>query len=193
MTTILRMPVSERRIDRAPLFGPHMWAACDSSMTHILSGHRNELEGRGMLRRIMIGGLAATLALVVLAGCGGPETSPSAAAASPADSPAATTAPVATVAPTVAPEPTPVARVTMLAICAGVAVRTGPTMTDEVLVRAVKLTKVRVDGTVTGDPYEASACGTSGADWIKIARINGSSVKKLYGVKYAYSAAGFWQ
>lgn len=146
-----------------------------------------------MLRRIIVGGLAATLALAVLAGCGGPEASPSASAAAPANSPAATSAPVPTEAPTVAPEPTPAAAVKMLAICAGVAVRTGPTMTDEILVRAVKLTKVRIAGTVTGDPYEAGACGTSGADWIKIDRINGSSVKKLYGVKYAYSAAGFWQ
>ncbi len=148
-----------------------------------------------MLRRITVGGLAATLALVVLAGCGGPEASPSAStsASTPAESPAATTAPIATLAPTVAPEPTPVAAVKMLAVCAGVAIRKGPTMTDEVLVRAVKLTKVRVAGTVTGDPYEAGACGASGADWIKIDRINGSSVKKLYGVKYAYSAAGFWQ
>ena len=146
-----------------------------------------------MLRRIMVGGLAATLALAVLAGCGGPETSPSPSASSPANPPAATTAPVPTEAPTVAPEPTPAAAVRLLAICAGVAIRSGPTMTDEVFVRAVKLTKVRVAGTVTGDPYEAGACGTSGADWIKIDRINGSSVKKLYGVKYAYSAAGFWQ
>jgi hypothetical protein len=150
-------------------------------------------EGPGMPRRIMVGGLAATLALAVLAGCGGAEASPSASAVVPAGSPAATPAPAPTEAPTVAPEPTPAAAVRMLAICAGVAVRTGPTMTDEVLVRAVKLTKVRVAGTVTGDPYEAGACGTSGADWIKIDRINGSSVKKLYGVQYAYSAAGFWQ
>lgn len=146
-----------------------------------------------MLRRIIVGGLAVTLALSVLAGCGGPETSPSVSPSSPVSSPAPTTAPAPTEAPTVAPEPTPAAAIKMLAICAGVAVRTGPTMTDEILVRAVKLTKVRVAETVTGDPYEAGACGTSGADWIKIDRINGSSVKKLYGVKYAYSAAGFWQ
>ncbi len=146
-----------------------------------------------MLRRIIAGGLAATLALAVLAGCGGPEASPSASATSPTDPPAATTAPVPTDAPTVAPEPTPAVALKMLAICAGVAIRTGPTMTDEVLVRAVKLTKVRVAGTVTGDPYEAVTCGTGGADWIRIDRINGSSVKKLYGIKYAYSAAGFWQ
>lgn len=146
-----------------------------------------------MLRRIIAGGLATTLALAVLAGCGGPEASPSASASSPTDPPAATTAPVPTEAPTVAPEPTPATAVRMLAICAGVAIRTGPTMTDEILVRAVKLTKVRIAGTVTGDPYEAGACGTSGADWIRIDRINGTSVKKLYGIKYAYSAAGFWQ
>jgi hypothetical protein len=147
-----------------------------------------------MRRGIGSGVAAALLVLVIVAGCGGSEASPSP-SPSEAASPAATTAPAASEAPpTSEPEASATAgAVRMLAACAGVAVRTGPTMTDEVLVRVAKLTKVRVVETVTGDPYEVEGCGTSGADWIKIDRINGTSVKKLYDVPFAYAAAGFFE
>jgi hypothetical protein len=152
-----------------------------------------------MRRRIESGGMAVLLVLVLatLAACGGSEASASPSASTPAETPpAATEAPTPTAAPaTDEPVATPTgeAAVRLLAICEGVAIRTGPTMTDEVLVRAAKLTKVRVVETVTGDPYDAVACGTGGSDWLKIDRINGSSVKKLYGVPFAYAAAGFFE
>lgn len=150
-----------------------------------------------MPRRPFAGGLAVTLALVIIAGCGGSESTPSASVdASPTTAPPATLTPVATPASTPAtglPTPAGSETVKMLAICAGVAIRKGPTLTDEVLVRAAKLTKVRVVGTVTGDPYDGGTCGTSGADWIQIDRVNGKSAKKLYGVEYVYAAAGFFQ
>ena len=147
-----------------------------------------------MPRRTIAGGVATTLVMALLVACGGSEATPTPSAEAPTVAPA-TQAPAAT--PATTPTPAPSApgseRVTMLAVCAGVAIRKGPTLTDEVLVRAVKLTKVRVVGTVTGDPYDGGTCGTSGADWIQIDRINGKSVKKLYGAKYAYAAAGFFQ
>jgi hypothetical protein len=147
-----------------------------------------------MLRRIVTGGLAATLILVVLAGCGGSEASPSPSASEVASAAAPTEAPVATTAPSVEPEPSATTTVVrMLAVCAGVAIRSGPSTDDELLVRVAKLTKVRVAATVEGDPYEATTCGESGSDWVKIDRINGTSVKKLYGVPFGYGAAGFFE
>jgi hypothetical protein len=154
------------------------------------------LEGPRMLRRIAVGSVAVSL-LLALAGCGGSEASPSASASAasvPASTSAPTTAPVQTAPPATEPPASAApGAVRLLAACDGVAIRKGPTMTDEVLVRVVKLTKIRVAGTVTGDPYEAVACGTSGASWVKIDRINGTSVQKLYGVKFGYAAAGFFQ
>ncbi len=81
----------------------------------------------------------------------------------------------------------------MAAMCAGVGVRKGPTKGDDLLVRVNKGTKVRVVETVTGDPYEAGSCGTSGDEWLKIDRIGGKSVKALYGVPYGYAAGGFFE
>ena len=147
-----------------------------------------------MQRRKLAGAAAAALALVVLAGCGGSDATPSPSAEESASTaPAATQAPAST-APSTAPEATAGAgKEKLLAICAGVAVRKGPTTGDDLLVRVAKLTKIRVVETVQGESYEAGACGTSGSDWLKIDRINGTSVKKLYGVKYGYAAAGFFQ
>ena len=81
----------------------------------------------------------------------------------------------------------------MLAACEGVALRAEPSTGAEIVTRVAKLTKVRVAETLVGEAYTAGPCGTSGSDWIKIDRINGTSVKKLYGMRFAYAAAGFFQ
>jgi hypothetical protein len=145
------------------------------------------------MRRMAVSGVTAAMLLVLLAACGGSEasTSPS--------SEVATEAPIESTAPAVeelsaAPEETAIPEtVPMTASCGGIGVRKGPTKTDDLLVRVNKGTKVRVVETVTGDPYEAGSCGTSGDDWLKIDRIGGKSVKALYGVPYGYAAGGFFE
>jgi uncharacterized protein YgiM (DUF1202 family) len=81
----------------------------------------------------------------------------------------------------------------MTSLCAGVAIRKGPSTDDAVVGRVVKGTKVRVVETVPGASYEAGACGSSGSDWIKLDRVAGKSASTLYGVKYVYAAAGFFE
>jgi hypothetical protein len=93
--------------------------------------------------------------------------------------------------PTEAPATTGTVRMT--ALCAGVGVRKDPAADGDLVVRIAKGAKVRVVETVTGDPYEAGSCGQSGDDWLKIDRINGKSVKTLYGVTYGYAAGGFFK
>ncbi len=147
-----------------------------------------------MKRRLGIGTVFATMIVLVLAGCGGSDASPS--IDPPASVAPATQAPVApTTAPTLAPEETVAitTSATMIAQCGGVGVRMTPAADGELLVRVKAGTKVRVAETVTGDAYTAGACGDSGDGWIKIDRINGKSVKSLYGQKFGYAAAGFFQ
>jgi uncharacterized protein YgiM (DUF1202 family) len=140
-----------------------------------------------------VGGVTAAMLLVLLAACGGAEASPSASAD------AATEAPIESMAPEVeepsaeVEEPAVPETVSLVAQCAGVGVRKGPTKSDDVLVRVNKGTKVRVVETVTGDPYEAGSCGTSGDEWLKIDRIGGKSVQALYGVPFGYTAGGFFE
>ena len=147
-----------------------------------------------MLNRMAVDGVAAAMILVVLAGCGGSEASPSAAASDAPATPAVTTAP-ASGGPSAEPEATdsPAAVVRLIAQCAGVGIRKGPALDDELLVRVSKGAKVRVVETVTGDPYEAGSCGQSGDDWLKIDRINGKSVQSLYDVPFGYAAGGFFK
>ena len=141
-----------------------------------------------------IGTTAAWLVLlaVLVAACGGGEASPS-----PSVAPEPTAAPtdaLATEAPSAEPATAPPAEVVrLIARCEGVAIRTEPATTAEVVVRVPKLTKVRVAETLEGEAYTAPACGTSGSEWIKIDRINGRSVRKLYGVRFGYAAAGFFE
>ena len=146
-----------------------------------------------MMRRMAVGGVTAAMLLVLLGACGGSEASPSveaeAATEAPIDSPAPEVEePSAESEATAVPE-----TVRMVALCAGVGVRKGPTTDDKVLVRVNKGTKVRVVETLTGDPYEAGSCGTSGDEWLKIDRIGGKSVEVLYGVPYGYAAGGFFE
>jgi hypothetical protein len=147
-----------------------------------------------MKRRLGIGTVSATMIVLVLAGCGGSEASPSAEAA--ASIAPATQAPVApTTAPSVAPEATAVtsASTKLFSQCGGVGVRATPATDGGLLVRLKAGVKVRVVETVTGDAYTAGACGDSGDAWIKIDRIDGKSVKSLYGQRFGYAAAGFFK
>ena len=147
-----------------------------------------------MMRRMAVGSVAAALIVLVVAGCGGSEASPSASAAA-SEAPAATPEPVATEAPSAeaTEAPATAATVRMTALCAGVGVRKDPAPDGELIVRVAKGSTVRVVETVTGDPYEAGSCGESGDDWLKIDRINGKSVKTLYGVAFGYAAGGFFK
>jgi hypothetical protein len=61
------------------------------------------------------------------------------------------------------------------------------------IVRVPKLTKVRVVATVDGEAYTTGACGTSGSQWVKVDRVNGTSMRKLYDVPFGYAAAGFFE
>lgn len=146
-----------------------------------------------MMRRMVVGGVTAAMLLVLLGACGGSEPSPS------AEAEAATEAPIDSPVPQIEeppaePEATAAPEtVRMAAMCAGVGVREGPSKDDKVLVRVNKGTKVRVVETVTGDAYEAGACGTSGDEWLKIDRIGGKSIEALYGVPYGYAAGGFFE
>jgi len=139
-----------------------------------------------MLRRLIVVGFA----VVVIAGCG--SASPTAApSASPADVP--TTAP--TTAPTEEPvvEPTAVTQTTMTAICNAVGVRKLPSSTGALIVRIGLGAEVRVVEVVPGDPYEAGACGSAGDIWLKVDQAGGKSIQTLYGMSFAYTAAGFFR
>jgi hypothetical protein len=133
------------------------------------------------------------LVVVLVAACGGgggASPSPSVVAEPTA---APTQAPPSE-APSVEPASEPPAVIDRrLASCEGVAIRTEASTTAELVVRVAKLTKVRVAETLDGEAYTAGPCGTSGSEWIKIDRINGTSVKKLYGVPFGYAAAGFFE
>ncbi len=146
------------------------------------------------MRRMAVGSVAAALIVLVVAGCGGSEASPSASSVA-SDAPTPTEEPVATEAPSVdaseAPSATEVVKMT--ALCAGVGVRKEPATDAALVVRVPKGATVRVVETVTGDPYEAGSCGQDGDDWLKIDRINGKSVKALYGVPFGYAAGGFFK
>jgi len=63
----------------------------------------------------------------------------------------------------------------------------------KVIVRVKAGAKVRVVEAVAGDAYQGGSCGTAGADWLKVDRVNGKAVKAQYGVPFGYVAAGFFQ
>lgn len=139
-----------------------------------------------MLRGLILAALAA----VIVASCGSGSATPT-----PVPSPSAETP---SEAPSAAPSASAQAATAgtgqdMLALCSGVAVRKLPTSTSAVLVRVNTGATVHVVGTVAGDAYTAGTCGTSGSAWLKFDQLNGKTVKSLYGVTYAYAAAGFFQ
>ena len=150
-----------------------------------------------MFHRIAVGSVSAGLVMLLLAGCGDSSATPSPSVeplpSSEASSPAATTAPIVTT-PPASPDATTAASGTkMTALCTAISVRKSAKTTDKLLVRLPVGATVRVVSTVTGDTYSAGTCGTGGDQWLKIDRVNGKSVKKLYGVSFGYTAAGFFQ
>ncbi len=149
-----------------------------------------------MRHRMAVGSVAAALIVLVVAGCGGSAASPSPSAAA-TKTPAQTDEPVATEEAPSGEQPTEApatsAAVKMTVLCAGVGVRKEPAPDSKLVVRLAKGTTVRAIETVTGDTYEAGSCGAGGDSWIRIDRINGKSIKTLYGVDYGYAAAGFFR
>lgn len=139
-----------------------------------------------MLRRLIVVGFA----IVVIAGCG---------SGSPTGAPSSSAAVVPTTAPTTAPteepvvEPTAAPQTTMTAICNAIGVRKLPSSTGALIVRIGLGAEIRVVEVLPGDPYEAGACGSAGDVWLKIDQVGGKSVKTLYGVSSAYTAAGFFK
>jgi hypothetical protein len=143
-----------------------------------------------MLRRLVFVGLAA----VLIGACGSGSSSPSAStAASPTL--AATMAPTAepTAQPTPGPTTGPTGATTMSAACNAVGLRKLPSSKGALIVRLGAGTQVRVVEIVAGDAYTAGACGTAGDTWLKIDQVGGKGVKGLYGVPFAYAAAGFFK
>jgi hypothetical protein len=150
-----------------------------------------------MLRGLIVAGLAA----VLLAGCGsgsptatpGPSGPAGPEASSPAASTAASPGAPTTEAPSAGPAGPSAGAPTMTSLCAGIGVRKEPATTAPLLVRVNTGSSVHVVGTVTGDAYTATTCGTSGTSWLKVDQIDGKSMKSKYGVPFGYTAAGFFQ
>jgi hypothetical protein len=143
---------------------------------------------------MVVGSVTAAMLLALLAACGGseatPSPSPEGSVAAPTEAPEAAPA---SESPAEEPAEPADATVRMNALCGGVAVRSGPTTGDDVLVRVSEGTRVRVVETVEGDAYEAGSCGSSGSDWLKIDRVAGKAASTAYGVPYVYAAAGFFE
>jgi hypothetical protein len=140
-----------------------------------------------MQRRLLV----VSLAVTVLAGCGsGGETpSPAASVAPPVE---ATQAPaVATEAPSA--EVTPVEPTSMSAVCNAVGLRKLASSKGALIARIGAGATVRVVEVVPGDAYKAGNCGSDGDTWLKIDQVDGKGVKALYGVTFAYTAAGFFK
>ena len=147
-------------------------------------------------RLILVGVLA-----MALAACGGSSGSPSPSASGAGSSSAASGSPSSNpgASPTAsdganAASPSAAAPAgTSTAVCDGISLRKSPSSTAA-KVRAINSgTSVHVAATVTGTPYTAGACGTSGSEWLKIDKVGSRTAKSLYGVTYVYAAAGFFQ
>jgi hypothetical protein len=144
-----------------------------------------------MIRRLLIAGFAAA----VIAGCGSGSASPSVepsvagtASGAPAVQPTA-----AVEQPSAAASGAPTATGTMMSSeCTAVAIRKTPKASGALLARLAQGTDVHVVATVNGQAYKAGSCGTGGKKWLKIDQVGGKSVKSLYGVSFAYGAAGFF-
>jgi hypothetical protein len=139
-----------------------------------------------MLRRLLVVGFAA----IVIAACGSGSSTPSPEML-PSDAPIVTPTETVTEAPIV--EPTPAEVTSTTAACKAVGIRKLPSSSGALIVRVAAGTEVRVVETVVGDAYKAGNCGTAGDTWLKIDQVGGKGVKALYGVKFAYAAAGFFK
>lgn len=137
-----------------------------------------------MLRRVLVIGL---LALGVV-GCGG--SSPTEAPATPTAAPS--TAPVESAAPSEAASTEPAA-MTLSAACDAIGVRKTASTTGALVTRISRGSTIHAVEMVTGDSYTVGVCGTSGDTWYQIDEIDGKTVMSLYGVEFAYSAAGLFK
>jgi hypothetical protein len=144
-----------------------------------------------MLRRL----LAVSIIVVSVAACGGnsPTASPSAAPESPAPSSAPATSPSGGPEATPTPATTTTTPTTMKTACTSTAIRDSASLSGKLLARVSLGVKVEVVEVITGDPYTTGACGTSGDTWLKIDKVQGKKTKKLYGVPFAYAAAGLFE
>ena len=137
-----------------------------------------------MLRRVLV---VCILALGLVA-CGG---------SSPTDAPVTTPpTPEPTLTPTVAPSDSPSTSgvgETQTAACDAIGVRKSPSTDGTLVARAYKGATVHVAEVVTGDSYTVGACGSSGDTWLKIDEVNGKAILSLYGIEFAYTAAGLYQ
>ena len=143
-----------------------------------------------MLRRLLV----ASFAVVVIAGCGSGSPTASPAASGSASAAASTTKPPAasSEASTPALDTVP-PTTTMSTACAAVGIRKLPSSKGALIVRLAAGTAVQVVEVVPGDAYKAGKCGTDGDTWLKIDQVGGKGVKALYGVPFAYAAAGFFK
>lgn len=136
-----------------------------------------------MLRRVLAIGLVA----FIFVGCGGSTPSQGPATTAPAVQP--------TLTPTLAPSepPSPGAAAAKTATCNAIGVRKSPSVAGTLLARLDTGAVVNAADTVSGDAYTVGACGTSGKTWFEIDEINGKTVQSLYGVPFAYAAAGMFK
>jgi GH25 family lysozyme M1 (1,4-beta-N-acetylmuramidase) len=79
---------------------------------------------------------------------------------------------------------------TLAAQCAGVQLRTSTSTSTTAKVRLGKGTRVGVAGSITGGAWTTSCSGTSlsGAGWWVVTSVNGTSVRRLYGVSMLFAA-----
>lgn len=136
-----------------------------------------------MLGRVLAVGLIA----FIVAGCGGSTPTQAPVATTPAAAPTLTP----TLTPTEPPSTVPASART--ATCNAVGVRKSPSVAGTLLTRLNMGAVVNTVDTIAGDTYTVGACGTSGSSWFEIDEINGKTVQSLYGVPFAYTAAGMYR
>jgi GH25 family lysozyme M1 (1,4-beta-N-acetylmuramidase) len=82
----------------------------------------------------------------------------------------------------------------VVAACSGVTLRTAAKTTATAKVKLAAGTKVTAYGAVTGGDWRASCpAAVSGDRWYRITKVNGTSVRTLYGVTYLYAARGLFK
>jgi hypothetical protein len=144
-----------------------------------------------MLRKL----IAAALVSLAVASCGSGSATPSPTASGASEAPSSS--PGASGAPSDAPsDAVPSASLpagTRTTACDSVALRTKAATSGGLVVRIAKGTLVHVAATVNGSAYTPGACGVAGSSWLKIDKVDGKTVKSLYGASFVYAAAGLFQ